>query len=285
MTSQKAATNTLSRTDVSSLLNRARERLRDVKHKIIVLSGKGGVGKTFVSSMLALALAEKNYSVGILDADIHGSSIPTAFGLKDMRIYADEEGILPAIGPLGVRIISTNLMLEKPDTPIIWRGPLVSRAIMEFLANVVWGKLDYLIIDLPPGTGDEAITIVQVINDLDGSIVVTAPGILSETIVAKAINFVLKNKIRLLGIVENMSYFKCPNCGKTYYLLGKSTGEELAKKYSTRLLVRIPIDPYIGESMDRGVPYLIEYPNGDAAKAIKELANQLDKLIGEGEKK
>lgn len=279
MTSVSSEKRAQQATNVFKLIGQARERLREVKHKIMVLSGKGGVGKTFVSSMLALALADKGYKVGILDADIHGSSIPTIYGMENTRLYASEEGILPATGPLGVKVVATNLLLDKPDTPVIWRGPLVSRAIIEFLANVVWGQLDYLIIDLPPGTGDEAITIVQVINDLDGAIVVTAPSVLAETIVAKAINFVIKNRVRLLGIVENMSYFKCPQSSEKYYLLGRGTGAELAEKYGTRLLVRIPLDPYIGEAVDKKVPYLIGYPNGEAAKALRKLADIIVDLL------
>lgn len=265
---------------VFALIGEAKRRLRNVHHKIMVLSGKGGVGKTFVSSMLSLALAQKGYKVGLLDADIHGSSIPTVFGMHNARLYANEEGIIPANGPLGVKVIATNLLLEQPDIPLIWRGPLKSRAILEFLSKVVWNELDYLVIDLPPGTGDEAITIVQTITDLDGAIIVTAPSILSETVVAKAINFVVKNRIPLLGIVENMSYFKCPKCSSIYYLLGKSTGEELARKFNTNLLVRIPLDPLIGEAIDNGMPYLLEYPDGEAAKAIYELANKIINSIG-----
>jgi ATP-binding protein involved in chromosome partitioning len=264
------------------LMNMARERLSKTKHKIMVLSGKGGVGKTFVSAMLSLALASKGYKVAILDADIHGSSIPTMLGIMGMRHTASENGIEPIIGPLGVKVVATNFLLETPDTPVIWRGPLVSKAITELLAKVNWGENDYLIIDLPPGTGDEAITVVQTIKDLDGAIVVTAPSILSEVIVAKAINFVIRNNNKLLGIVENMSYFRCPKCGTVYQLLGKSTGEELAKKYNTKLLAKIPIDPYIGEALDKGVPYLLAYPDGDAAKALMELA---DKVIELTEKK
>lgn len=262
-----------------ALIGEARNKLKNVRHKIMVLSGKGGVGKTFISSMLALALADKGYDVGLLDADIHGSSIPTVYNMNNVRLYASEEGILPAIGPLGVRVVATNLLLDQPDTPIIWRGPLKSRAILEFLSKVIWGQLDYLVIDLPPGTGDEAITIAQTISDLDGAIIVTAPSVLSETIVAKAINFVRKSKIPLLGIVENMSYFKCPVCGNIYYLLGKSTGEELAKQYNTVLLAKIPLDPRIGEAIDKGVPYLLEYPDGEAAKAIKQLADKIIELL------
>lgn len=256
-------------------MNDARERLSKTKHKIMVLSGKGGVGKTFVSAMLSLALASEGYRIALLDADIHGSSIPTVLAMHGMRLYASANGIEPTPGPLGIKVVATNLMLDSPDTPIIWRGPLKSKAITEFLAKVNWGENDFLIIDLPPGTGDEAITIVQTIKDLDGAIIVTAPSVLSEVIVAKAINFVVNNNVRLLGIVENMSYFKCPKCGSIYYVLGKSTGEELAKKFNTELLAKIPLDPYIGEALDKGVPYYIEYPDAEAAKAIKELARKL----------
>ncbi len=266
-------------TNVFELIGEAKKRLKEVKHKIMVLSGKGGVGKTFVSSMLALALAELGYNVGIFDADIHGSSIPVIYGMYNARLYASDEGIIPATGPLNVKVVATNLLLEAPETPVVWRGPLKSRAIIELLANISWGKLDFLVIDMPPGTGDEAITIAQVITDISGAIIVTAPSILSEKIVAKAINFVLSNRIPLLGIVENMSYFKCPNCKTTYTLLGKSTGEELAKKYNTRLLAKIPLDPYIGVSIDRGIPYLLAYPDTETAKILKELASQIASLV------
>ncbi len=269
-------------TPVFKLINEARERLKQTKYKIMVLSGKGGVGKTFVSSMLSLALASEGFRVALFDADIHGSSIPTALGLHGMRLYASEKGIEPTIGPLGIKVVATNLMLKSPDIPIIWRGPLKSKAITELLAKVNWGENDFLIIDLPPGTGDEAITIVQTIKDLSGAIIVTAPSVLSEVIVAKAINFVVRNNIRLLGIVENMSYFRCPKCGTVYQLLGKSTGEELARKYNTRLLAKIPLDPYIGEAIDKGVPYYIEYPDADAAKAIRELAHKIIELLEAG---
>ncbi len=266
-------------TPIFKIINEARERLGKTKYKIMVLSGKGGVGKTFISSMLSLALAEKGYRVAIFDADIHGSSIPTVLGLENARHYAGPYGIEPVPGPLGVKVVAINMMLDTPDTPIVWRGPLKSRAITELLAKVNWGENDFLIIDLPPGTGDEAITIVQTISDLDGAIVVTAPSVLSEVIVAKAINFIIKNNTRLLGIVENMSYFKCPKCGSTYQLLGKSTGEDLAKKYGTRLLAKIPLDPYIGEALDKKKPYLVEYPEGEAAKALRGLADRIVELL------
>ncbi|WP_440059758.1 Mrp/NBP35 family ATP-binding protein [Thermogladius sp. 4427co] len=264
---------------LSDLTNQIRDRMSRIKYKIMVISGKGGVGKSFVSAMLSLALAEKGYRVSIMDADIHGSSIPTMLGLTNMRHYADEEGILPVEGPLGVSIVAMNLMLDSPDLPIVWRGPLKSKAIMELLAKVKWPQGDFLVIDLPPGTGDEAITIVQSIKDLKGAIVVTAPNILSEVIVSKAINFVVKSNVPLLGIVENMSYFKCPCNNQVYYLLGRSTGEELASKYGTRLLARIPLDPLIGEALEKNLPYLIAYPEGEASKAIRSLAEEILRIL------
>ncbi|WP_434731942.1 Mrp/NBP35 family ATP-binding protein [Thermogladius sp. KZ2Tp1] len=264
---------------VFTLLNKARDRVGKIKHKIMVLSGKGGVGKSFISSMLALALAEKGYRVSILDADIHGSSIPTILGLHGMRHFADEEGILPVEGPLGVQVVAINLMLDFPDAPVVWRGPLKSRAITELLAKVKWPEGDFLVIDLPPGTGDEAITVVQTIRDLSGAVIVTAPNMLSEVIVSKAINFVVKNNVKLLGIVENMSYFKCPGSDVEYNLLGRSTGEELAKKYQTKLLARIPLDPLIGRALEEGVPYLLAYREGEAAKAIRSLAEEILRIV------
>ena len=264
-------------TPVFKLINDAKKRLQNYKYKIVVLSGKGGVGKTFISSSLAIGLALRGRKVAILDADIHGSSIPTMLGLQGMRHYADENGdILPVEGPLGVKAVAINLMLDSPDLPVVWRGPLVSKAITELLSKVAWGSGEYLIIDMPPGTGDAAITIAQTIPDITGAIVVTAPNMLTETIVAKAVNFVAKNNIRMLGIIENMSYFKCPVCGTVFNLLGKSTGEYLAGKYGTQLLGRIPLDPLINESIDKGMPYLLDHPEGEAAKAIMDV---VDKLI------
>ena len=262
-------------TSLDTLIKQINEKMSKIKHKIMVLSGKGGVGKSFISSMLSLALADLGRKVLLLDGDIHGSSIPLLLGIQDKKIYADEKGIIPCEGPAGVGVIAFNLMLPEPETPVIWRGPLKSKAIMELLAKVNWGEGDYLIIDLPPGTGDEALTIVQSIRDIDGALIVTAPSILSEVIVAKAINFVLKNNVKLLGIVENMSYFKCPDTGKIYYLLGKSTGEELARKYGTKLLIKIPFDPYIGEALDKNKPYYLVYKDGEAAKALRELAKKI----------
>ncbi|MCY0867721.1 MAG: Mrp/NBP35 family ATP-binding protein [Desulfurococcus sp.] len=265
-------------TPVFKLVDEAKKRLAGYKYKIVILSGKGGVGKTFVSTSIALGLAIKGKRVAILDADIHGSSIPLMMGVQKLRLYADENGnILPVEGPRGVKIVAINLMLDSPDLPVVWRGPLVSKAITELLSKVSWGEGDYMVIDMPPGTGDAAITVAQTIPDISGAIIVTAPNILTETIVAKTVNFAVRNKIRLLGIIENMSYFKCPVCGSVHNLLGKSTGEYLASKYGTRLLGKIPLDPLINEAVDRGEPYLLAYPEGEAAKAVMMVVEEIIK--------
>jgi ATP-binding protein involved in chromosome partitioning len=258
----------------------ARKNLASFKYRIVVISGKGGVGKSFVSSMLALALAEMGKNVALFDADIYGSSIPQLLGLQSARLQADEEGrILPAEGPLGLRVVAMNLIVDAPETPIVWRGPLASRAIIELMAKVKWGSGDYLVVDMPPGTGDIAITIAQLMPRETYAIVVTAPNILSEVVVAKAINFAISTNLRLLGIVENMSYFKCPHCGRETSIMGKIGGEHLASKYNTTVLIKIPLDPYINEAIDRGAPYILVERDGEAAKTIRELASKVVKLI------
>lgn len=262
-----------------TLIGKARQRLSSVKHKIVVLSGKGGVGKTFLSTMLSLELARRSYRVGLFDADIHGSSTSVMLGLQQLRLYADDEGIRPVEGPLGLKVVSLNFMVESLDTPIIWRGPLKSRAIVELFSMINWGDLDYLMMDMPPGTGDEAITIAQVVGDIDGAIVVTAPGLMNEVVVSRAIKFAKSSGIPLLGIVENMSYYRCPYTGAVHYPLGRSTGEQLAKKYSSKLLARIPLDPNIEEALARGKQFILEYPDSEASKAIAELATAIVSLV------
>jgi ATP-binding protein involved in chromosome partitioning len=258
----------------------ARKNLASFKYRIVVISGKGGVGKSFVSSMLALALAEMGKRVALFDADIYGSSIPQLLGLQSVRLQADEEGrILPAEGPLGLRVVAMNLIVDAPETPIVWRGPLASRAIIELMAKVKWGSGDYLVVDMPPGTGDIAITIAQLMPRETYAIVVTAPNILSEVVVAKVINFAISTNLKLLGIVENMSYFKCPHCGRETSIMGKIGGEHLASKYNTTVLIKIPLDPYINEAIDRGAPYILVERDGEAAKTIRELASKVVKLI------
>lgn len=265
-------------TPVFSLINEAKSKLEVFKYKIIVMSGKGGVGKSFITSMIALGLALRGRRVAVMDADVHGSSIPLFLGIQGERHYANERGeILPVEGPLGVQVVAVNLMLDSPETPVIWRGPLVGRAIIELVARVAWSPGEYLLIDLPPGTGDAAITIAQVVPSITGAILVTAPNALSETIVAKAASFARSYKIRLLGVVENMSYFKCPHCGAITNIMGETGGEKLASKYDTIVLGRIPIDPAVNEALDEGRPLLLAKPQSEASKAI---LNLVDKIVG-----
>lgn len=263
-----------------TLINTAKKKLSAYKYRILVMSGKGGVGKSFVSSMLALCLASKNRRVALLDADIHGSSIPLLLGLQGKRHYATEEGeILPVEGPLGLKVVAVNLMLDSPDTPLAWRGPLVARAIIELAAKVVWGTGDYLIVDMPPGTGDVPLTAIQVFSPVTGMVLVTSPNTLSEIIVAKTANFAMSAGIRLLGIIENMSYFKCPHCGNVTSIMGTMVGERLATKYGTTLLGKIPLDPGVNEAVDKGVPYLLTNMDGEVSKAVMEIVNRIISLV------
>jgi len=265
---------------IDSLLNDARNKLSRFKYKILVMSGKGGVGKSFISSMLALGIAMHGRSVSLLDADVYGSSIPIFLGIQNYRHYANEEGeILPVNGPLNIKVVAFNLMLSSPDTPIAWRGPLVGKAIMELAAKVAWGEGDYLVVDMPPGTGDVALTIAQVFPSITGAILVTSPNALTETIVAKAANFAASMGIKLLGVIENMSYFKCPHCGKTTNIMGKWSSEYFSKKYKVDLLGRIPLDPTINEALDKGEPYILYNREAEASKAVLEIVDKVINLV------
>jgi len=267
-------------TPVFGLVEKARKKLEAYKYRLIVVSGKGGVGKSFVSSMLALGLATRGKAVALFDADVHGSSIPLLLGLKGERHYANEEGeIIPVEGPLGIKVVSLNLMLDSPDTPLAWRGPLVSRAILELAAKVSWGTGDYLLVDMPPGTGDALLTVIQAFPPGTSVLLVTSPNTLSETIVSKVANLVTSSNVKLLGIIENMSYFKCPHCGAVTNIMGRATGDRLASRYGVMLLGRIPLDPEVGNSIDGGIPYLLSNGNGEAARAIMEIVDKIIRLV------
>ncbi|MEM1639606.1 MAG: Mrp/NBP35 family ATP-binding protein [Desulfurococcaceae archaeon] len=265
---------------VFDLVNEAKKKLDKFKYKILVMSGKGGVGKSFISSMLALGLAMRGKNVSIFDTDIHGSSIPLFLGIQGSRHYANEAGeILPVEGPLNVKVVAINLMLDSPDTPVVWRGPLVGRAILELAAKVAWYEADYLIVDMPPGTGDVAITVSQVFPSITGAILVTSPNTLTETIVAKAANFMASTGIRLLGVIENMSYFKCPHCGMVTNIMGEMSSDYFFAKYGVNLLGKIPIDPSINEALNKGKPYLLFNRESEAARAILEIVDKVINLV------
>ena len=220
-----------------------------IKHVIGVVSGKGGVGKSMTTSMLAVLLRRKGYSVGILDADITGPSIPKTFGVNS-RAMQNQIGILPAETGTGIKIISINMMLEEKDSPVLWRGPVIAGAVKQFWTDVVWGDLDYLLIDCPPGTGDVPLTVFQTIP-LDGVVIVTSPQDLVSLIVKKAYNMAKMMNIPVIGIIENMSYVLCPDCGKKIELFG-SGSESVAEEIGVPLLGKMPIDPSLSTMVDNG---------------------------------
>ena len=221
-----------------------------IKNVIGVVSGKGGVGKSFVTAMLAVLLSRKGYKVGILDADITGPSIPKMFGIT-RKVTGDELGIIPESTANNIKIMSVNLLLETEETPVIWRGPILANMVKQFWTDVVWEDLDYLFIDMPPGTGDVPLTVFQSIP-LDGIVIVTSPQDLVSMIVKKAYNMAKMMDIPVLGLVENMSYVKCPDCGKEIYIFGESKLNEISNETGIDILGRIPIDPIIAKLVDEG---------------------------------
>ncbi|MBE6629808.1 MAG: Mrp/NBP35 family ATP-binding protein [Ruminococcaceae bacterium] len=240
----------------------------NIKHTIAVISGKGGVGKSSVTSMLAVALSKQGYRVGIIDADITGPSIPKAFGLSGVEGFEGEEnGMIPPKTEGGISVISLNLLLPDETTPVVWRGPVIAGTVKQFYTDFIW-DLDYLILDCPPGTGDVPLTIFQSIK-LDGVVIVSSPQELVSMIVAKAANMADMMNIPVLGLVENMSFIKCPDCGKEIEVFGKSHIGEVAMKFGYPVLARIPLDPSIATLVDDGKVEQIENnPLDDAANMI-----------------
>jgi Mrp family chromosome partitioning ATPase len=232
-----------------SFLEKTNE-LNSIKKVIGVVSGKGGVGKSLVTAMLSVLINRKGYNTGILDADITGPSIPKMFGIN-RRAQANELGLFPEKTHNDVRIMSINLLLEQTDAPVIWRGPLLAGTVKQFWTDVIWGDLDFLFIDMPPGTGDVPLTVFQSIP-LDGIVIVTSPQELVSMIVKKAYNMAKQMNIPVLGVVENMSYVKCPDCGKEIKLFGESNLAETAKDLNINVLGRVPIDPVLAQLADKG---------------------------------
>ncbi|WP_319508576.1 Mrp/NBP35 family ATP-binding protein [uncultured Methanolobus sp.] len=227
-------------------------KMRAIKKKIMVMSGKGGVGKSTVAANLAARLAERGHKVGLLDADIHGPSIPKMFGIEDHRPTVDENGIVPISITENLSVMSVALLLEDRDAPVIWRGPAKMAAIKQFLEDVSWGKLDYLIVDLPPGTGDEPLSIAQLIEKMEGAVVVTTPQDVALVSVRKSIKFAEILKVPVIGIVENMSGIVCPHCDEMIDLFGKGGVEKAATDFNVPVLGELPMDPKIAEIEDSG---------------------------------
>ena len=225
--------------------------LSEVKRVIAVLSGKGGVGKSLVTGALATQLSRKGDKVGILDADITGPSIPKMFGMGGRHVHALGKLLLPEVTESGIHIMSSNLLLENETDPVLWRGPVIAGAIRQFWSETSWGPLDYMLADMPPGTGDVALTVFQSLP-VSGIVIVTSPQDLVSMIVAKAVNMAEKMNVPILGIVENMSYVECPDCGKKIEVFGQSKLEEVASRYGLPILGRLPIDPRLAAACDAG---------------------------------
>ena len=238
-----------------SFLEKTNE-LSNVKKVIGVVSGKGGVGKSLVTSLLAAAMQKKGFKTAILDADITGPSIPKMFGIHE-KAAGNEFGILPARAANGTSVISVNMMLANEDDPVVWRGPVISGVVKQFWTEVIWNDVDYMFVDMPPGTGDVPLTVFQSIP-VDGIIVVTSPQELVSMIVGKAVRMAEMMNIPVLGIVENMSYFECPDCGKRHAIFGESHIDELAEKFGVPVVAKIPIDPKLAELSDAGTIYEAE---------------------------
>ncbi|NHI94777.1 MAG: ATP-binding protein [Candidatus Lokiarchaeota archaeon] len=252
-----------------------------IKFKIVVMSGKGGVGKSTVASNLAMALALNGFTVGLIDADITGPNIPKMMGIPPdhlPNVDSDQKKIIPVIGPLNIKIMSMAFLLQDPDTPIIWRGPLKMGAINQFLNDVEWGNLDFLIVDLPPGTSDETISILQLIKGAR-AIVVTTPQDVALMDSRKAITMALKMMDGVLGVIENMSGYVCPHCGKDIDIFGKDGGKFAANELGVPFLGAIPIDPDIRKDSDKGSPYVVKHNESLAKKAFDNIVKTIKKEL------
>ena len=243
--------------------------LSEVKRVIAVLSGKGGVGKSLVTGALAVELARGGTKVGILDADITGPSIPKMMGMSGRHAGALGKLLLPEISAHGIKVMSSNLLLEHETDPVLWRGPVIAGAIRQFWSETSWGPLDYLLVDMPPGTGDVALTVFQSLP-VDGIVIVTSPQDLVSMIVAKAVNMAEKMNVPVLGVVENMSYVTCPDCGKKIEVFGKSKLDAVAGEYQVDVLGRVPIDPALAAACDAGT-FENELPEGLLPEAVAKI--------------
>lgn len=255
------------------------KRMGDIKHKLIVGSNKGGVGKSTVTTNLAIALAEKGFSVGLADADLHGPNIPKLLNAENIRLKATEEGITPYETRNGLKVASLGFLIEDPNMHIAWRDAVKYDFIIELLGNISWGPLDYLLIDLPPGTGNEQITIIDFIGDVDGAVVVTTPQDLALLDARKMISFARDSNVPIVGIIENMSTLNCPHCHKDIDVFKTGGGEKLAQELVLPYLGKIPLDGEITQQSDSGDPIVLSKPDSKAAKAFMQLAENCQKFL------
>ncbi len=278
--SSKKDVNTFLRKQVYEEEERKRKaRMSKIKHKIAVISGKGGVGKSTVTVNLATAFAMHGLSIGIFDADITGPCVPKIMGVKGRKLQGGPPGVFPATGSLGIKVMSMDFLLPSDESPVIWRGPIKMKAISEFLSEIVWGELDLLFVDLPPGTGDEPLSVMQLIPEMDGVVIVTIPSEVSQIVVKKAITFARKLNIPVVGIIENMSGFICPKCGMKTNIFKAGGGQKIAKDLAVPFLGSIPIDPEICSDSDNGNSFIIEHENSPAAKAFMEIVKKTEGFL------
>jgi ATP-binding protein involved in chromosome partitioning len=264
---------------------RLRKTMDKVKHKIAIISGKGGVGKSTVTANLAVAFAGKGYQgkVGVLDADIHGPCIPKILGVQGERLPVGPPGIFPVKGPLDIKIISMAFLLQSEEDPVIWRGPLKMAAIRQFLTDIQWGNLEYLFIDLPPGTGDEPLSVMQLLPDLDGVVIVTIPSEVSQLVVKKAITFARHLNVPIIGVIENMSGFICPNCGTRTEIFSSGGVNKIADELKVTVLGTIPLDPRICKDSDLGLPFILNNPASISAEAFMKIVEKVEDILEEKE--
>lgn len=252
--------------------------LSKIKQRLLVFSGKGGVGKSTVAANLGLALAKKGKRVGLIDVDIHGPNLAMMLGVEGKRFAAsDEKKIIPVPVTENLTLASMAFLLETPDLPVIWRGPLKMKLIQQFLGDVAWGDLDWLVVDSPPGTGDEPLSVAQLIP-ATGAVIVTTPQEVSLLDSRKAVSFARKLNLKILGIIENMSGMICPHCGKSINLFKEGGGEKTAKEMGVPFLGRVPIEPHIVESGDSGKPFIVENADSEAAKAFMGIVEKIMKM-------
>ena len=255
------------------------ESLGKIKHVIIVMSGKGGVGKSTVSSNIACTLSMMGYQTGIMDVDITGPNIPKMFGIEDERLECENERLIPVLVPPSLKVISMAFLLPSKDAAVVWRGPVKLTAIRQFLEDVDWGDLDYLVVDMPPGTGDEAISIIQLIPKADGMVIVTTPQDVALLDSRKSITFSAQANIPIIGLIENMSGFICPHCGEKTDIFKSGGGMATAKNLNIQFLGAVPIEPRIVTSGDSGMPIVIDDPDSASAKVFKEITQKIIKTV------
>lgn len=263
----------------SPSLKRIERRLKDVKYKIAVMSGKGGVGKSTVTANLAAAFKLMGAKVGIVDSDFYGPSIPTIMGITTERLEADDEGIVPVMSSHGVKVASVASVLSETEA-ITWLDDLIRWALYQFLGGTVWGELDFMLIDLPPGTGEETLNVMKVIKGLSGGVILTIPSEVSQIVVGRGIGLCQKANTRVLGVIENMGRFSCPSCGTNVDIFAQGGGKKIAEKMGVPFLGTIPLDSRVSEASDHGFPFVLKYPDAPASKAFLEMAKKIAKDVG-----